>query len=509
MQKECRMRIATPGRLFTLLLSLSFWGSVEASDKPPKLRVLCRDHLPENLEARLRELSHEKTVVVADPHSSGSDFIDPLIKKGYKIVYYRSRSELSQVVLKGHEPHKFSAEIYADDYSDEEIYRLLKILKPRFVFAGCESGVEEAVKIAFELSKVYEIPNFGPYHEGMRSKHIQALMLKAAGLRYVKGIAASTLDEIYEWVDQEKLAGKRIVIKPEDSAAGFKVQFPTTRDEIATAYENIINHPSLFGKGQSRVLAQEYLPGPELAVNAVIRHGKVVITSIWLYEKDPENPAVYLYNYFMPFRGKLQDAAVKYFLKVVPALKIKDGWAHAEIKVEAADGPAFEEILKAAGVSDLLGRVAKMEELDIELDPVMIENGQRIMGGHTGKFEREFLGESQIEVGIEALEDPELFAKRPLGYKDIQGWPIVVTLNSKQGGKFRGQAMEHFILKIPELNGVYKQVGWNYDDDEVVPPTEDLYTALGRARLVLKSQEDREKVKAIISTWAAEGLFAY
>lgn len=139
-----------------------------------------------------------------------------------------------------------------------------------------------------------------------------------------------------------------VVVKPFRGVASESVRLCRGTEDVASAYDAIIGS-SVFGARERHdsVVVQEYLVGPEYAIDVVSRDGEHKIAAVWRYDKRPANSASFCY-----FQTKLVDAstdpAVKdicdYARQVLTALGVRYGLSHNEVILTADKGPMLVEV---------------------------------------------------------------------------------------------------------------------------------------------------------------------
>jgi biotin carboxylase len=118
-------------------------------------------------------------------------------------------------------------------------------------------------------------------------------------------------------------------------------------EETEAAFNALIHTPKYGGGELDRVLVQEYLRGPEYAIDTVSGGGHTKILAVWRYQKMPMNDAAFVYQC-----SELVDAVgvdghllpvCEYCLKALDALDVAWGPCHTEVK-DTVDGPTMIEV---------------------------------------------------------------------------------------------------------------------------------------------------------------------
>ncbi|MFB4270958.1 ATP-grasp domain-containing protein [Nonomuraea sp. GTA35] len=179
--------------------------------------------------------------------------------------------------------------------------------------------------------------------QARRDKSVMIETVGAAGLRTAAQLVTKAQSEAAGWADEH--GHWPCVAKPLSSASTDGVFVCRSRAELERALERIISSTDIFGTMNSLVLVQSYLQGTEYIIDTVSCDGRTRLVGIWRYEKrlldngkpidnrdilvDPSDPVC--------------DQLYGYVLKVLDALGIQNGPAHAEVIV-GPDGPALVEI---------------------------------------------------------------------------------------------------------------------------------------------------------------------
>lgn len=155
-----------------------------------------------------------------------------------------------------------------------------------------------------------------------------------------------------------------LVVKPRSGAGSTGVTVAADERALARAVE------ALLAEGEERVVVEEWIGGVEHAVNGIVdRHGDLLVTDIWRYDKRESHGYRNLY-----------------------AQTIKIG----------TDDPHFEALAQyAAGVVEGLGLRRSPIHLEAKVDergPCLIEVGARLAGGNQPMLASKLHGRSIFEL---------------------------------------------------------------------------------------------------------------
>ena len=111
-----------------------------------------------------------------------------------------------------------------------------------------------------------------------------------------------------------------------------------------THRRSILERRSPWGEIPSYCLVEEYLDGPEYAVNVFADgHGKSVVTDLWLYERVRTDGGVVLYSGVRSLDPATAPDISSYALQVCNAVGVKLEAAHVELKLTTR-GPVLVEV---------------------------------------------------------------------------------------------------------------------------------------------------------------------
>jgi len=183
--------------------------------------------------------------------------------------------------------------------------------------------------------------------EARRDKFLMHEAIQKAGLASVEQMRCSSLDESMQFTQSLLQKGKRVVIKPHRGVASESVHLVTDLNQVEAAWTTI-TESSVFGERERHdsVLIQEFLEGPEYAIDTVSRRGEHKVAAVWKYDKRPvENgPSLVYYQTKIAQNDENVDAMCDYVEKVLDALGICEGMTHTEVIVTPDRGPGLVEV---------------------------------------------------------------------------------------------------------------------------------------------------------------------
>jgi hypothetical protein len=316
------------------------------------------------------------SVVMVDAYSSSSRLAEVLKSRGCRCAHVHSGLGIPPTFVPSYRPGDFECSI-SHNGDIAETMRDLSVFRPDYVLAGMEAGVE----LADLLSERLGLPTNGTALGSARRNKFQMIeTVRASGLPVAAQVLAASEQELREWTSR---VGRRVVVKPVDSAGSEAVSFCDTADDAARAFQRIIGTRNVLGGVNSAVLAQEYLYGAEYYVNTVSCDGRHHVCDVWRTTHLSVNGVLdTLDNALLLDRcGPVQDQLAEYACGALDALGIRHGPAHTELKL-TPDGPR------------------------------LIEVGARLCGGDMPHLVRQAAGEGQLEWTAAAYLDPGGFLAR-------------------------------------------------------------------------------------------------
>ncbi|KAF1778899.1 ATP-grasp fold, subdomain 2 [Phytophthora cactorum] len=296
----------------------------------------------------------QEAVVVVDPYSTGMTMAEKVLERGYLCVcVYSDTLEVTQERI-SHVPKELASKFLAIIYHDGEVerkdeskalqdtaaaLRRVKSVDIVGIFAGAETGV----LLADKLSEHFKLTTNGTSGSAARrNKYLMGEKVRASGHQVVAG------REFRQEGARPMLKGGdfKVIVKPVESAGSDDVMLCHSLDEVRTAFGNIQGKINGLGLENQATLVQEYLDGTEYVVDTVSRNGVTKVVAVWEYDKRAVNDAPFVY-YGVLLRaapdGSVLAKVSDYVLKVVKALEIVHGPAHAEVKVVRGE-PCLVEI---------------------------------------------------------------------------------------------------------------------------------------------------------------------
>ena len=315
-----------------------------------------------------------RNILIVDAFSTGVNFIEDIIMRGYRpVVLWTRRSDDIFALMEGvRSPieHRFreKAGFYVEADSYEETLALVKELDPKIVLPGADLGVELAIRLAEDLglpgNSTSNIPQ-------MTNKYLMHKALEDAGLRGIRGKIVHDREEMLEFYDREGMTG--CVLKPYRGASSVDVRICDSREELIAAYDEVFSTGNYMGGEEEGMLLQERIAGTEYIVNTVSYDGRHKLSAVWKHSKKKVEGGGMVYNYTETL-SRLETGCsglIRYAFDVLDAVGVRYGNVHSEFMIDR-DGPVLIEVNARPMGSDMpaqfLDRIWGHHETDLALD---------------------------------------------------------------------------------------------------------------------------------------------
>jgi len=174
-----------------------------------------------------------------------------------------------------------------------------------------------------------------------RDKAAMKEALCAAGLAHAAFARITESEQIAAVINR---LGLPVVVKTPSCASSSDVFICTTAQMAKEHAADILSRQSPWGDLPSYVLVEEYLEGPEFAVNVFADgNGRAVVTDVWAYEREETAAGHVLYCAVRSQDPSTLQEACAYALEVSKAVGITMEAAHVELKL-TQHGPVLVEV---------------------------------------------------------------------------------------------------------------------------------------------------------------------
>ncbi|MFN2494372.1 MAG: acetyl-CoA carboxylase biotin carboxylase subunit family protein [Pseudonocardiaceae bacterium] len=287
---------------------------------------------------------------------------------GVRIVYLDNYVPLRCIPLVD-----IPVDVALDDW--DEVLATARRLFPDVPPSGVLTHVEPQIPLAAFLTDRFGLGERGLSLEAAwncRDKWRTRQALAAAGVPCPGYFLAHTEDEVRGAAAE---LGLPVIIKPRNGAGGTQVRFCATADEAVQAAAEVLGPPSaapgltgipeLTGTpggaeipGGGGVLVEEYVSGPEYAVQTLTRAGRTQIVSIFRQTVTPPPVFVEL-GYDFPAGLSVSDERElgEIVLAAVAAVGIRDWISHTQVRRGSTGFKVIEVNARRPG-----GRLVEMTE---------------------------------------------------------------------------------------------------------------------------------------------------
>ncbi len=413
-------------------------------------------------------MSKKKYAVIVDGYSAGNFLPGEFKGRGYTSIHVQSTPEIWALLNITYRPADYEAH-FAFDGDLPKLLANLKLFNPVCVVAGTETGVE----LADALSDGLGTPGNGiELSAARRDKYKMIEAVRAKGLLVAEQIKSTDVETILAWTAKHGFS--KVVLKPLKSAGTDSVAICTGEAEIRDAFDRILGKVNQIGLLNEEVLAQEFLEGPEFALDLVSLAGKAHCTAIWKYYKVRVNGRNFVYDRDGLVEATSEEGTVlrDYAVKALDALQITEGPSHAEI------------MLTPRG-------------------PALVEVGTRLNGITTPQLNEACVGYGQLDLTVDAYVDPEAFHRKAAKPYVLKQYSLSVSLISEQEGIVKSVPGEAVIRALPSFNEMRMRAKPGYP----LRRTVDFFTCPGFVMLVYPEKDQVERDLLVLRALEKNGLY--
>ncbi len=405
-------------------------------------------------------------IIIVDGYSSGNLLAPEFKTRKIDADHVQSTEKIWPTLVPSFRPQDFQRN-FPFDGNFKKLLEWAQEAKPLAVIAGTETGVE----LADRLSNALKLANSNGIKSSLarRDKFLMIEACRDAGLRVAQQCKASNWMEAKSWLAGVNLS--KYVVKPLKSAWTDQVFICTDLAAVEKAFEEINGSTNKLGIINDAVLIQEFLEGTEYFINSVSCAGQHFFTDSWRYQKRSLHgrDCIYDTDVLLPSEGTIESAMQNYVAKVLDALEIKYGAAHAEV---------------------MWG----------ENGPILVEIGARLDGLTVPDYNRKSIGFSGLDVVLDAYLDREKFLQRASHPYPIVKHARTVYLTSYVSGQIKSIPGEVLIRELPS----FFQLRLRSQPGTELEPTTNFFTCPGFVNLVHEDenvlQQDYAKIRQIEKT---------
>jgi len=386
----------------------------------------------------LEATPNNRPVVIVDPYSSGQALARRFLARGVPCVAVLSSTGVHEVLLDHWRPQDFT-HVHRFDGDVAALAAAVAEHEPRCIIAAFESGVELAdALIDIVLPGTGNVPGMTA---ARRDKYQMALALKDAGVPHLRQVCTDRHADVEQWIRANGLEHTPLVVKPPKSAGTDDVYRVEAGADWRPTFDRILGKVNVMLGRNDTVLVQEFAAGTEYIVDTYSADGRHGLVDLCRYTKSSRGERLGIYDCidFLAPDDPVVDTLLTYTRRVLDALGIRNGAAHAEV------------MLTDAG-------------------PVLIEVGARPAGSAHQEIACIATGDSQLDRHVAHRVD----GLHELGF-ELRRHVRIAFLSSPRAGVLRnGEILE----RIDGLASFHSKTLYFGSGDEV-PATVDFTTPLG------------------------------
>ena len=313
-------------------------------------------------------------IIIVECISTGVNYIADIKNRNHNPVVMNTRlnesgeTEMYEKMRRDSLDRLEDVEIIHEKDTYDETLQMVKGYEPLLIIPGSERGI----KLACRLSHNLGLP--GNPIENVDACIMKDLMqekLAEKGLRHIRGLTVTSADEAIEFYESEGLSD--VVVKPVYSAGSVGVKMCSGKEELVSAFDELLGEANLYGDDIQEFVVQERIFGNEHIVNTASCNGVHRITTIWEHKKTETPSGDYVFDYTRTINelNLGQADLIEYAFDVLDALGIRYGGVHAEYSVDEK-GPVLIEVnCRPMGSSldaEFMDRISGQHETDSILD---------------------------------------------------------------------------------------------------------------------------------------------
>ena len=404
-----------------------------------------------------------RNIIIVECRSTGINFIEDIINRGYKPVvlevnYGDSETgiEYKEAVHKEYNEIKHHFDLIYEKDTYEETLEEVRKWNPLLILPGNEKGVVLASKLSNDLNlKCNPIENL----DAMTLKSEMQKRIAEHGLRSIRGKVVRTAEEAIEYYETENL--KNVVLKPIYGASSAGIEMCSTKEEITEYMNKLTSKTNSFGEHLHEAIIQERIDGDEYIVNTVSCEGKHRVTLIWKYTKirTPEGNILYEACETVDELDISEAEMVEYAYSVADAMGIQYGPVHGEYMID-------------------------------EKGPVLIEVNCRPCGGHMyTEFLDEISGQHETDSILDSYLKPEYFNNQMKQPYKLFAHGALKFFNTPHEILAVASPIKNINIKLKSHYSTMLEV----TDNQIFIKTEDLESGCGITFLVNKDYRQLKK----------------
>lgn len=414
-------------------------------------------------------------------YGTGKLFAPTIREKGMIPYAVHTNAEVPEAARSTFIPDNFDNSFHNSEDTETLIAEIQAAIAriPNARVVGVITPNEGGVGLQDLLSKRFNVPGNDPATSAWRNnKGASEERLQKMGIRTAKSLATASLEEAKAWAHEHNKWP--IIIKPPISSGSDGVFSCNSMAEIEDAFKEIFGQKNLIGVVNQTVLLQEFIRGPQFAINsinyidAVTGEQKRIITEIFNQVRGNQFPtSVYETNFLFP-KDDLNKALVEYNMAVLNALEHNVGAAHFEV-ILTETGPVaidFNPRLPGAGMPVLAAQAHGLNAIDYAID------------AHAGRLH------------AKAIKAPDDFV--------VQNAATVYIRT--HGNVKMSHRMKNELYKLKEKGFVVKVV-FNFEEGADLSESINSDTITAKIEILHPDREILENAVTQIRAWEHSGMF--
>ncbi|MEX0667858.1 MAG: ATP-grasp domain-containing protein, partial [Acidimicrobiia bacterium] len=178
--------------------------------------------------------------------------------------------------------------------------------------------------------------------------------------------------------------GFPLVVKPLSLSGSRGVIRVESHDRLAAVIERVLAIASEAGDDGGRVLLEQFVPGPEVALEGMVWSGTLEILAIFDKPDHPDGPYFEETIYVTPTQldQVTQDEIARVTQAAITAIGLREGPIHAELRVNGLKPFVIE--VAGRSIGGICGRALSFGLLDTSLETLILRHalGRRHRGLH-------------------------------------------------------------------------------------------------------------------------------
>jgi len=168
--------------------------------------------------------------------------------------------------------------------------------------------------------------------------------------------------------------GFPLVVKPLSLSGSRGVIKAERPDQLLTVIERVRDIAREAGDDGGRVLLEQFVPGPEVAVEGMLWHGVLEVLAIFDKPDHPDGPYFEETIYVTPSRldRATQDEIARVAQAAVTAIGLQEGPIHAELRVDRRRPSVIE--IAGRSIGGICGRALNFGLLDTSLETLILRH---------------------------------------------------------------------------------------------------------------------------------------